>query len=166
MYRVGLGSDLHRLRPGDGIRLAGVSIPCPWSCDAVSDGDVVLHALADALLGACALGDIGDHFPESKVARGEDSRRFLEAVLELLDLKAARVVNVDCIIDLERPRLSPFKERMRDSLSRSLGLPPDRVNIKAKTGEGLGPVGVGQAVAAQVVALVRMEQGYEEPSAP
>ena len=155
--RVGLGSDLHRLKAGDGIRLGGVAIPCSFACDAVSDGDVLLHALVDALLGALGLGDIGEHFPESVVRRGEDSRRFVREVMAMLEARKVRVVNADCIIDLERPKLSGWKKDMRESVALLLNIDPSRVNVKAKTGEGLGPIGLGQAVAAQAVVLVKCE---------
>ncbi len=152
-FRVGFGTDLHRLDPGDGLTLGGVKIPCAYRCRAVSDGDVVLHALVDALLGCAALGDIGEHFPEHAVTKGESSRRFVGAALAMLAEAGLEPVNVDCVIDLEHVRLAGHKAAMRTSVARLLGLDESHVSIKAKTAEGLGPVGEGKAVAAQVAAL-------------
>lgn len=155
--RIGIGNDIHRLESGNGIRLGGLFIPCPFSCRARSDGDVLLHALTDAMLGALAEGDIGDRYPESAVRQGEDSRRFVLETLALLAARRARLVNIDCIIELERPRLAEWKEAIGQSLSDILSLPPDRIGVKAKTGEGLGPVGEGLAIAARAVALLSVE---------
>lgn len=154
--RVGLGTDSHRLRPGGGIRLGGVDIPCAFACEAVSDGDVLLHALVDAILGALGLGDIGECYPESAVRPGEDSRRFVTEILALPGAAGVRLVNVDCVIHLERPRLAEWKPRIRDGMAALLGVAPSRVNVKAKTAEGLGPVGEGREVAAQVVVLLEV----------
>ncbi len=157
-FRIGLGSDLHRLERGGGIRLGGLDIPCPLSCVAVSDGDVLLHALMDAWLGALGLGDIGDHFPESSVKPGTDSRLLLKRALSLPEGGGVRIVNVDCIVDLERPKLAGWKKRIAENVAALLGLSPSRVNIKAKTAEGLGPVGAGQAIAAQVALLLEVDE--------
>ncbi len=153
-FRIGFGTDLHRLEAGDGFRLGGVRIPCPCRCVAVSDGDVLLHALVDALLGACAWGDIGEWFPGSSVVPGQDSAAFVAAVLEKMRRRGLGIVNVDAVIDLEAVRLADWKPAIRDNLAALLGIPPGRVNVKAKTAERLGPVGEGLAVAAQVAALV------------
>lgn len=154
--RVGIGSDVHRLKPGKGLRLGGLDIPCSYSCEAVSDGDVVVHALVDALLGACGLGDIGEYFSEANVAPGQDSRIFLTEVLAMPAVRNARLINIDCIVDVEVVRLREWKKAIRDNLSRLLCLDASRVNVKAKTAEGLGPVGEGRAVAAQAVVLLQM----------
>lgn len=161
--RIGFGNDFHVLLEGDGIVLGGVRVPCDRSARAVSDGDVVLHALVDALLGAVGLGDIGDHFPESAVKKGEDSRRFVESVLALPELSAARIVNVDCVIELERPRLSTWKASIRRNIAAILRIDETRVNVKAKTSEGMGPVGVGEAVTASVVALLKLPSAEAAP---
>lgn len=153
-FRIGLGTDLHRLQPGNGLRLGGFFIPCEYSCIAMSDGDVLLHSVTDALLGALALGDLGDHFPESKVTHGEDSRRFVRETLQLLANLGARPINVDCVVDLERPRLSPWKNGIRQSLADALGIPFDCASVKAKTAEGFGDIGQSRAIAAQAVVLV------------
>lgn len=154
--RIGLGSDLHRLKPGAGIRLGGVDIPCPVACDAVSDGDVLLHALIDALLGALGLGDIGDHFPPSAIRPGEDSRVLLHTILSLPEVRRAAIVNVDAIIDLEHPKLGPFKKKIALNVAELLAITPEQIGVKAKTAEGLGPVGEGRAVAAQVAVLLEI----------
>lgn len=154
--RVGFGTDIHRLVTGEGVKLGGVLIPCTYACVAVSDGDVLLHALIDALLGALALGDIGEHFPHSRVASGEDSRVLLAQILNLVHANNATPVNVDCVVDLEVFKLAEWKPKIRDSIAGLLGIDPGRVNVKAKTAEGLGPVGAGEAIAAQVVALLAL----------
>ncbi len=153
-FRVGFGTDLHRLEGGEGFPLGGVRIPCAFRSIAVSDGDVLLHALADALLGACGWGDIGEWFPESAVSPGQASSLFINAICAKMRESAFRVVNVDAVIDLDAVRLSPCKAAIRESLGALLGIPLDRVNIKAKTAEGLGAVGECRAVAAQAVVLV------------
>lgn len=145
---------MHRLEPGDGLYLGGVLVPAPYAAVADSDGDVLLHALLDAILGAAGLGDIGEWFPASSVAGGQRSILFFPPVLERVATMGGSIVNVDGIVDLERPRLSPFKPAIRDAVAKLLGISPEAVNIKAKTSEGLGPVGESGAVAAQVVALL------------
>jgi 2-C-methyl-D-erythritol 2,4-cyclodiphosphate synthase len=120
----------------------------------VSDGDVLLHALVDAILGALGRGDIGEHFPPDRTAPGQDSRLFLRHALRLLEEEGARVVNADCIVYLERPSLREWKRPIKDSLAELLRTAPERVGVKAKTSEGLGPVGEGLAVAAQAAALI------------
>lgn len=152
--RIGIGSDIHRLQPGGGIKIGGILIPCEFGCVAVSDGDVLLHALVDALLGATGAGDIGERYPESRVVPGEDSSRYVREVLA--ELGGARVENVDCIVHLERPKLSPWKDAIRRSVAGLLGIEPGRVGVKAKTAEGLDAVGRGEAVAAQVVVLLSL----------
>jgi 2-C-methyl-D-erythritol 2,4-cyclodiphosphate synthase len=133
--------------------LGGVFIPCPYSCLADSDGDVLLHALVDAMLGSAGLGDIGEHFPKSAITPGESSRRFVEETLEMLGKTGLLIGNVDCVIDLEKVSLKAWKTSIRESMARMLGMEMQCVNVKAKTAEGLGPIGEGRAVAAQVVVL-------------
>ncbi len=157
-FRIGLGTDIHRLAPGDGIPLGGVRIPCPHRCVADSDGDVLLHALVDALLGACGWGDIGEWFPASGVAPGQDSAAFVQAVCGKMRAEGVRVVNVDCVVDVEVVRVAPWRRAIRGRVAGLLGVEEALVNVKAKTAEGLGPVGEGKAVGAQVAALVAVAQ--------
>lgn len=151
--KIGFGTDLHVLVPGEGLMVGGVRIPCEYASLAVSDGDVLLHALVDALLGCAGLGDIGEHFPEDSVSPGESSRIFVGKTLAMLADAGLAVGNVDCVVDLERVRLSAWKPVIRESVAGMLGVAPCRVNVKAKTAEGLGPLGEGRAIAAQVVVL-------------
>jgi 2-C-methyl-D-erythritol 2,4-cyclodiphosphate synthase len=153
--RVGFGNDVHRLVPGRKLILGGVPIPFPRGPLGHSDGDALAHAICDALLGAAGLGDIGRHFPDS-APRWKDasSLDFLYHVAALLAKGGFAIVNVDSTIDLERPKLAPHIERMRAKLARALGIPVDRVSVKAKTGEGIGHVGRGEAIRAEAVALI------------
>lgn len=157
-YRIGLGTDLHRLVEGRPLWLGGVEIPSDRGADAHSDGDVILHSVADALLGALALGDIGELFPDRDPKwAGLASRVIVEEARRRLEARSARVVNVDVVVELERPKLLPHRERIRGELAGLLGIPLESAFIKAKTGEGLGPVGEGKAIAATAVALVEVE---------
>lgn len=153
--RIGIGYDIHRLIPGGGLRLAGHDIACALAIEAHSDGDVVLHALVDALLGARALGDIGEWFPDHDPAhRNRPSREFLDRVLATEALREWQIVNVDCNVIAQTPRLSHHKAAMRHSLSTLLGIDAARVGLKARSHEGLDAIGAGQAIAAQVVVLI------------
>jgi 2-C-methyl-D-erythritol 2,4-cyclodiphosphate synthase len=153
--RVGIGYDIHRLDAGDGIMLAGVCIPCSYRVVAHSDGDVVLHALCDALLGAVAAGDIGEHFPDRDPHNaGRDSREFIKAVLMLPQLQDWRIENVDVNIIAEAPRLETYKPAMRSQLADLLGLSKETVSIKARSNEGCDAIGGKQAIAAQAVVLL------------
>ena len=154
--RIGHGYDIHRLQAGGKFVLAGVVVAEGFSPIAHSDGDVVIHAIVDALLGAAGLGDIGKHFPDSDPAhKNAASSAFLENAMKLLARQNWKVVNCDITILAERPRLSPFSEQMTSSLRDILKAP---VNIKAGTNEGCGEIGRGEAVAAHaVVLLARVE---------
>jgi 2-C-methyl-D-erythritol 2,4-cyclodiphosphate synthase len=153
--RVGLGCDIHRLVPDRRLRLGGVEIPSEVGLLGHSDGDVLLHAVCDALLGAAALGDIGEHFPDTDPAyRGIDSAQLLAATLSKVREAGLAPVNLDANILAQQPRLAPHKPAMRRRVAELLGLDPARVSIKAKTAEGLDAVGQGQAIAAQVAILV------------
>jgi 2-C-methyl-D-erythritol 2,4-cyclodiphosphate synthase len=153
--RVGIGHDTHRLVEGRPLILGGVRVEHARGPAAHSDGDVVLHALTDALLGAAGLGDIGDAYPDSDpVYKDADSRLFLRETLARLNRAGYRVVNVDVIIFAQEPKLGPVKGRIRASLAELLGLPPDAVNVKAKTGERVGHIGRAEALACQAVVLI------------
>ncbi|HVZ38940.1 MAG TPA: 2-C-methyl-D-erythritol 2,4-cyclodiphosphate synthase [Candidatus Kapabacteria bacterium] len=155
MY-VGFGYDIHRLERGLPMRLGGVDIPAAEQGPvAHSDGDVLLHALCDALLGAMALGDIGRHFPDTDPAyRGIDSIALLHRVVDLLAESGMRPRNIDCMVLLEAPKIAPYREAMRAAIARATGLPVERVSVKATTSEGLGPIGAREGVAAYAVATV------------
>jgi 2-C-methyl-D-erythritol 2,4-cyclodiphosphate synthase len=153
--RIGFGYDSHRLVPGRALILGGVHIPSTLGPEAHSDGDALIHALIDALLGACALGDIGQLFPPSdEQYRDISSRILLERTLDVLGEAGFRPRNVDATIILESPRLGPYIEQMRSTLSMDLGIPGAAISVKAKTKEGLGLTGQGRAVEAYAVALV------------
>ena len=153
--RIGHGWDVHRLVAGRPLVLGGVDLPSDRGEDGFSDGDALLHALIDALLGACALGDIGGHFPPgSEEFRGISSRVLLAKVRGLIAAAGFRPVNVDCTVALERPRIFPHVPRIRRTIAEDLGIPVESISVKGKTGEGLGPVGEGLAVEAWAVALV------------
>ncbi len=155
-HRVGLGYDIHRLEPGEGIVCAGVYVPCPYRVIAHSDGDVVLHALCDALLGAVAAGDLGEHFPDTDPAhRGRDSAAFVAAVLALPALRGWRVVNCDINIIAQAPRLGAHKPAMRARVAELLDISLDAVGLKARTNEECDAVGEKRAVVAQVVVLLQ-----------
>ncbi len=154
-YRIGFGTDFHKLTPGTGFPLGGVFVPCAYTSVGDSDGDVLLHALVDAMLGSFSLGDIGEHYPPASITPNEPSARFVTETLERLDKLDARIINVDCVIDLEQPKLAPYKIPIREHVAHLLSLPLDRVSLKAKTGEGLGPIGQSLAVGAQVAILVK-----------
>ena len=154
-YRIGHGSDIHALVPGRSLRLGGVDIPHPAGLLGHSDADALLHAITDALLGAAALGDIGRHFPDTDPAyRGADSGQLLaEAVRRVRDAGFAPI-NVDATIIAQAPRMAPHIPAMVERIASLLGLAADAVNVKAKTAEGLGPVGEGQAIEARAVCLM------------
>ncbi len=157
--RIGLGFDIHRLEADTsmdaGVMLGGVRVACPWRVIAHSDGDVVLHALCDALLGAVAAGDLGEHFPDHDAThRGRDSAWFVERVLALPQLAAWRLGNVDVNIIAETPRLMPHKPAIRARVATLLCLPADAVSIKARSHEGVDAIGEKRAIGAQAVVLL------------
>lgn len=153
--RVGLGHDTHRLVEGRPLILGGVRIDHPRGLAGHSDADVVLHAVTDALLGAAGLGDIGDAFPDTDPAyRDCDSSLFVKETLGRLNRAGWRVINVDVTIFAQEPRLGPVKERIRGRLAELLMLDTSAVNVKAKTGEKVGHIGRGEAIACQAVALI------------
>ena len=154
-YRVGSGHDTHRLAAGRLLLLGGVAVPHALGLAGHSDADVVLHAVTDALLGAAGLGDIGDAYPDTDPRwRGADSRLFLRETLAKLNQQGWTVVNLDVTIFAQEPKLGPVKAAIRDSLADLLGVPLERVNVKAKTGEKVGHIGRAEAIACHAVVLV------------
>ena len=153
--RVGLGYDIHRLEAGRPLILGGVAIDYPRGLVGHSDADVVLHAVTDALLGAAGLGDIGDAYPDTDPRfRDASSSVFLGDTLRRLEELGFRPVNVDVTIFAQEPKLGRYKLRIRDRLAELLGLDATSVNVKAKTGEGVGAVGRGEAITCQAVVLI------------
>ncbi|MCK5269343.1 MAG: 2-C-methyl-D-erythritol 2,4-cyclodiphosphate synthase [Sedimentisphaerales bacterium] len=158
MVRVGQGYDLHRLEPGRKLILAGVTVPFEKGLAGHSDADVVFHAVIDALLGAAALGDIGEHFPDTDPDYKDiDSATLLQLTLEKVRDAGFAPANVDVTIVAEKPKLGNYKPAMRKNLSEQLGLDQAAVNIKAKTNEGLGPIGRGEAVACRAIASLTID---------
>jgi 2-C-methyl-D-erythritol 2,4-cyclodiphosphate synthase len=155
-FRVGNGYDVHQLAEGLPLVLGGVKIPHTKGCVAHSDGDVLIHALCDALLGALALGDIGQHFPDtSDDYKGIDSKILLARVVAMISDKGWSVVNVDVTLLAQKPKIAPFVPRMRQALADVMGLSVDRVSVKATTTERLGFVGREEGVAAYATCLLR-----------
>jgi len=158
--RIGHGYDVHRLAAGRRLVLGGVEIPWERGLLGHSDADVLTHAVMDALLGACAMGDIGRLFPDSEAAyAGADSMLLLENVRARLESRGFRVGNVDATVVAQAPRLAPYVDRMRQNLARHMGVGPERVSVKATTEEGLGFTGTGEGIAAHAVCLVEESEG-------
>ncbi len=150
--RVGIGTDIHRLEPGGQLRLCGIEIKHDMHLLGHSDGDVALHAVADALLGAAGLPDIGEQYPDTDPRNaGMDSRHLLTSVVEKISAAGFAVASLDLVIHAERPKLSGHKESMRDCVAKLLAIPQSHVGIKAKTNEGLDAVGRGEAIACTCV---------------
>ena len=157
-FRIGHGYDVHALGEGLRLVLGGVEIPHTKGCIAHSDGDVLLHAICDALLGAVALGDIGKHFPDTSAEfKGIDSRKLLVKVVELLADKGYKVGNIDSTIAMQRPKLRPYIDTMREQIALTIGIDVDCVSVKATTTEKLGFEGEELGVSATCVALVYKE---------
>lgn len=155
-YRVGLGHDTHRLVPGRPLILGGVVIEHASGLFGHSDADILLHALTDALLGAAGLGDIGEAFPDTDPQyRGADSAQFVSFALEQVRQRGWEPVNVDCTLFAQQPKLSPYKLHIQARLAQLLHLPPDAVNVKAKTGEHVGPIGREEAMSADAIVLLQ-----------
>jgi 2-C-methyl-D-erythritol 2,4-cyclodiphosphate synthase len=153
--KVGLGFDVHAFGPGDSIMLGGVRVPHTEGVVAHSDGDVVLHAVCDALLGAAGLGDIGQHFSDKDPRwKGADSSQFVTAVLAMLKTRNLRVGNCDVTVIAEAPKVGPVRDQIRHRLAELLGVTSDNVNIKATTTERLGFLGRAEGIAAQAVVLL------------
>ena len=153
--RIGIGHDTHRLEPGGPLRLGGVEIPHDRHAVGHSDADVLLHAVVDALLGAAALGDIGQMFPDTDPAnRDRDSAEMVRAARDAIAAVGLRVVNIDCIVHAQRPRLLAHRQMIRTRIADMLHIEPECVGLKGKTAEGLGPVGQQEAIVAQCVCLL------------
>lgn len=153
--RIGLGHDTHRLGDGGPLTLGGVAIDHDKHMIGHSDADVLLHAITDAVLGACGAGDIGELFPNTaEENRGKDSAIMLQAAVELSRRAGFEIVNLDCVVFAQRPKLSPHKTAMIQRVADILGIEPDQVGIKGKTGEHVGPVGNEQAIMAECVCLM------------
>lgn len=152
---VGFGYDIHRLQEGESLILGGIEIPSSFGTVAHSDGDVLLHALCDALLGAAGLGDIGEHFPDTDAAfRGISSIDLLQRVMALLAKEGYRLINVDCTLVLEKPKILPYKPAMRERIAEACSLPVQRVSLKATTSEKLGFVGAGEGIEAYAICQI------------
>jgi 2-C-methyl-D-erythritol 2,4-cyclodiphosphate synthase len=155
-YRIGIGTDIHRFTEGRKLVLGGVSIPFSQGLLGHSDGDVALHAVIDALLGAAGMGDIGTHFPDTDAKyKNADSKGLVLETRDKLENQRWVIVNVDLIIHLEQPRLEPFKGQIKRAIASLLSIDFNAVNVKAKTNEGLGDIGAGNAIAATAAVLIK-----------
>ena len=153
--RIGIGYDVHQLVEGRKLVLGGVSIPFEKGLLGHSDADVLVHAINDALLGACALGDIGKHFPDTDPAYKDiSSIKLLKRVKDLLSVHGYKVVNIDSVICAERPKLAPYIDEMRKNIAATLSIAVEQVSVKATTTEGLGFEGKGEGISAQAVCLI------------
>jgi 2-C-methyl-D-erythritol 2,4-cyclodiphosphate synthase len=155
MTRSGIGYDLHRLAAGRKLMIGGVEVPFDKGSVGHSDGDVLCHALCDALLGAAGLGDIGTHFPDTDPKwKGAASLLFLERTRKLLDERGLQISHLDAVVICERPKLGPHFPAMRAALAGALGIAGGQINLKAKTNEGTGEIGRGEAIAAHTIATL------------
>ena len=155
-YRTGIGTDIHRLVDGRKLMLGGVQVPYQMGLLGHSDGDVAIHAVIDAIIGAAGMGDIGTYFPDTEERwRDVDSKEFLVIIKDQIKDKQWEIVNIDLIIHAEQPKLTPYKGQMKRAISELLGIDFAAVNIKAKTNEGLGDIGSGLAMAATASVLLR-----------
>lgn len=160
--RIGLGHDTHRLMPGKPLVLGGMRIEHDSGLVGHSDADIVLHALTDALLGAAGLGDIGDHFPDTDPANaGKDSGLFALEAKRMVGAMGYRIVNIDVIIHAQKPRLASHKKAIAESMAHLLQVEPGQVNVKAKTGENVGPVGRQEAMECHAIVLLEKRESGE-----
>ena len=154
-HRIGQGIDFHRLEEGRELWLGGVHVTSPKGCVAHSDGDVLIHAICDALLGAAGLSDIGTHFPDtSNEFKGIDSKILLKRTVEMVTGKGYRIVNIDSTVCLELPRLAPYMTAMRTTMAAIANISPDAVSVKATTTEKMGFTGRGEGIVAMAVCLI------------
>ncbi|HIZ44727.1 MAG TPA: 2-C-methyl-D-erythritol 2,4-cyclodiphosphate synthase [Firmicutes bacterium] len=159
--RIGMGYDVHRLTEGRDLILGGVKIPYEKGLLGHSDADVLLHAVMDALLGAAALGDIGQHFPDTDEAyRGISSLELLKRVGELLEEHLFWIGNIDATVIAQRPKLAPYREQMRKNIAEALQIPVSRVSVKATTEEGLGFTGTGEGIATHAAVLLETVENF------
>jgi 2-C-methyl-D-erythritol 2,4-cyclodiphosphate synthase len=162
MDRIGIGHDTHRTAAGGPLRLGGLDIPAEIRLLGHSDADVLLHAITDALLGAVSEGDIGELFPDTRAENaGRDSAEMLQAAVAIVRGKGYEIGNLDCIVFAEKPKLSSYKQAVRASVARILGIAEQCVGIKAKTGEGVGEIGRGEIVSAQCVVILKESPNQE-----
>jgi len=153
--RCGIGYDLHRLEEGRKLIVGGIELPFDKGPVGHSDGDVLAHALCDALLGAAGLGDIGTHFPDTDPKwKGANSMLFLEHARKLVDEKHLAIEHIDAVVIAEKPNLGPHFPKMRGALAKALSVGPEQINLKAKTNEGVDAIGRGGAIVAYVVATL------------
>jgi 2-C-methyl-D-erythritol 2,4-cyclodiphosphate synthase len=158
MTLTGIGYDSHRLLAGRRLMIGGIEIPSELGLDGHSDADVLAHAVIDALLGAAGLGDIGEHFPDTEERwRDADSIGLLRATVEMVRAEGLEIVNVDCTVLMQAPKLAPHRQAIRERMAGALGVPALGVNVKASTGEHMGFVGRGEGVAALAVATLARE---------
>ncbi len=157
--RIGIGHDTHRLAAGGPLKLGGIDIPFEMHAVGHSDADALLHAITDAILGAASLGDIGELFPDTAAENADrDSVEMLQVAATKVRDCGFTIINLDCIVFAQKPKLSPFKLQIRDRVAQALQISADRVGIKAKTGESVGPVGRREAIVTQCVALLYRTQ--------
>ena len=155
MYRIGIGHDTHRLEPGNGLLIGGLRIPHSQSAVGHSDADVLLHAITDAILGAAALGDIGELFPNTDPKnKDRSSSEMLAIAFDKVRSAGWNIVNMDCIVFAEKPKILPHREQIRLRVADLLAVDSSQVWLKAKTGEGVGPIGEERAIAAECVVLL------------
>ncbi|RME92205.1 MAG: 2-C-methyl-D-erythritol 2,4-cyclodiphosphate synthase [Candidatus Hydrogenedentota bacterium] len=153
--RIGYGEDVHKTCPGNKVILGGIEIPAPFSLEGVSDADVVLHAVTDAILGALALGDIGDFFPpNAEENKNRNSKDFLSFAVEQIKMHKMKIANLDVTILCERPKISPYKNTIRENIARICQISKDQVSIKATTTEKLGFIGKEEGLAAKAIVLL------------
>jgi 2-C-methyl-D-erythritol 2,4-cyclodiphosphate synthase/2-C-methyl-D-erythritol 4-phosphate cytidylyltransferase/2-C-methyl-D-erythritol 2,4-cyclodiphosphate synthase len=159
MYRIGLGKDVHRLVLGRRLLLGGVRFPFDRGEDGHSDADVLIHAIIDAILGAACLGDIGEFFPPGDPEwKDADSRGLLKMAMDIAGSQQWKIVNIDCVVTCEKPKILSYRESIRNSLAEILGIDTENIFIKGKTAEGLGAIGSGDAIEAAAVCLLEKKQ--------
>ena len=159
--RIGFGYDIHKTEEGSGIKLGGIDIECNYSFKAHSDGDVLIHAIIDGILGALSKGDLGTFFPpDDDRWKDSSSEELLEIVLEKFSRKIRKFVNIDLIIKIEKPRIKPYQEEIKDNVGKLLHIGSKNINLKVKSGEGVGMVGEGLAV--EAFAAILLEEDNEE----